>query len=114
MKGKLLIMPLTHKQLSKFTWGELSKSKLTYADLSSGTLEILAILKEKEDVPPEVYEKFKQLFEDFKKDNPEIARDLEVPTSYNKKSIAEIISHLIGLAGSALTIADYAYKFFKK
>lgn len=107
-------MPLTHNQLSKFTSEELNQTKLTHADLSSGTLEILSILKDKEDVSPESYEKFKSLFQDFKKDNPEIARDLEVPASYDKKSIANIIFNLIGLAGSALTIADYAYKFFKK
>src|SRR3712207_8639031 len=53
---------------------------------------ILSILKDKEDVSPESYEKFKSLFQDFKKDNPEIARDLEVPASYDKKSIANIRS----------------------
>ncbi|WAW15424.1 hypothetical protein [Peptostreptococcus equinus] len=109
-------MPLTHKQFSKLTHDELNQSKLTQADLSSGTLEILPILKDKEDIPPEIYEKFKQMFYDFKKDNPEIAKDLEAPTSYDKPKFANFLNALaaLGAIRDVMAIIDYALKLFVK
>lgn len=107
-------MPLTHNQLSKFTHGELKQATLTYADLSSGTLEILKILKDKEDVSPETYEKFKTLYQDFKKDNPDIAKDLEVPTFYDKKICAKFFIVVISTFSNVTTIIDFILKHFVK